>query len=523
MKNYKKICFFCLLLVFAVLFFVLSYNTFFLSDDYAMSYDMNGTPIESIGQISQAVYTFYFNWGGGILGTFNQFLFCGLFPDKICFDIVNTLMFVVFLFLCTICAVNDKSQRLLSLAIIFVFGWLLLPMQNETMFWIVGSTAYLWTTVQAIAFISIFFYFKNRNNSNLIIALLGVASFFLASSHLIAALSISGALIFYYLVFHRDELNKTIVVMSIMYGFGTAIITFAPGNFARQATLENGHFLNVYAMIRSFLDLKIFYLLLIASIAYLIYNKSAFVNFVKNNQFLLWTLGFSIFAFCIVFHPSTRAAFFTETVSLILFVKILLELCSKKVCSIFAVCLCLICCVDYCYAYKDIIKQKQNNDLFLQQLIADNGVTCFETVPNKHRMANPVRYEHWTYHALKLKYGFAMVSIKPYVYCDIQDESVFSKENKLDGCEYAYQIDERIVLRIPHTNVSFNKVECNVQYTMPKVWHRDLRSKMHLFKYERQTNYIAEKPDYTDAHYNYFIFGPVGNKQEIITFVNCSF
>lgn len=522
-EKYKSIYVVVLLTFIAYVFFILSNHTFFWVDDFTAMYDGDGAPITSLKQIFRLAIESYLTWDGSILNASIQYLFCGMLPSKIIFDAANSLFFALFVALMGYLLMgNLQNWSVAVLMLICECAWLLLPQQNETFFWVVGSTAYLWTTVQTLLYIVLFIKYKNKGSSIGALTILGICSFVLASSHIIAGVAVCGALIVYYLVLHRDLLNRTVVIMSICYGLGVAIMLFAPGNFVRQAALDaNGHSIfNVYACLRCFMVLKLFYLLVfLLIICLLIKSKRVLVkSYFNNNQFLFLVLGFSILAYCFVFRPAPRAAFFTEVLSLILILKLLNRLLSIQCQKTLAIMLCVVCCIDYGYAFQSIVSQEKQNDDFLNELVDNNGEVCLSPIQPTHRMALSVEYPTWTYYALQQIYSLDTIALHPAYYCDILNNvNILNQDNLISGNEYAYLYDQTIIMRMPDSICHHFPIEGVVSYHYPQLWHRDLREKLGLFSYNRIMNFrVMPTRIGLNEDIIYYVVGAVGHKDEII-------
>jgi len=488
----------------AIAFFVLTHNTFFLSDDYVVSIGSDKNFISSFKQIFDSIANFYVHWGGGVVCKFFQFLFCGYISNKLVFDIANTIVFCLFLVTSTKLIDNKRNLNCIALVLFSLASWFLLPQQNETLFWIVGSTAYLWTTVQSLLFLLMLDAFKDRKNNVVTLVLLGLASLFLGTSHYLSSVSISFALIVYYLIFHRKEINVNVLVMSIMYGIGTIILIVAPGNYIRQASIEASHVEHMYVAKTLLGTIKIFYILCASCIICFIADKKRTCNFFKENLLLFSILIMSVVALCFIFYSSIRTAFFPEVIALILLLKLLIPILPKYAKKAIAVVLFVALLFDWTSAYIDIVRQKENNEKFLSDLVVNGGELCYETIPNSHRMANPVRYEDWTYRALKMKFNLDDINLRPYPYCKILEGTAFSTDNVIEGYPESYQVDNWLIVRALTTDSAVVGKYCDIHYYN----ENSIGSK----KETDVCYYMFTEPYFSDSQYNYFFFRPRGNE-----------
>ena len=502
-------------LVSIILFYLFNVYTFFLSDDYAMRYGFDGTLI-SANNIFDNVFVFYKTWGGGLFGCLFQYAFCSL-NTKFFFNVFNTIIFTIFILLCSwlINDINKISWK--SLVCFLLLFWFCCPDPDETLFWIVGSTAYLWTSTMCIAYIVVYLKFKDSSFNVIYKILLFLVSVTLAISHVIPALSISGAWVVYY-VFNFKKIRGNVLPLSIGFWTGTCVIFFAPGNFVRLGTLPEPatYMTYIYQIIRSLTAYKALYLLVFALVVECFRNKSRCVNFIKSNEFLLLTLMWSVIAFSIVFRPSVRAAFFPECISTILLVKLMIERLSNTQMNVAVTILSVFFLIDYIYAFKLLKKQNELNDKFLTEIVANDGEVCFETIKSHHRMVNPIRYEEWTYFGLMDIYKLPQIKIHQLVYCEIIPIDNFcTDENLLENVnDYLYGGNSNFVLKMPDS-IASSSMDVVINYTMPHSWHRDIRNKLGLFRYER-TKEIKLNKDITSNGYGYYILPEIEGKGEIL-------
>ena len=271
------------------------------------------------------------------------------------------------------------------------------------------------------------------------------------------------------------------------------------------------------------------YALAIAISVFYIFRRSKAQEFIKDNSFLLITLGWSVLAFSFIFRPAERAAIFPETLAVILLCKMILEQVSRN----YIVLLCiagLVCfAVDYSCAISNAKKMYNLNESVIQELRDNNGEICFETVPSKHRMVNPLRFDSWTLYGLAQKNNLPSVRLLPYNSCDeeyimavCENETLHQKE----VCEYAYIHPETITdgviydytnLKIPDTAYASPTLACTIQYMVKPNIQRDIREKIGLFSYDRTFNTTLYPIFHRNGNYYYAIPRIEVNHEEIIT------
>jgi hypothetical protein len=103
------------------------------------------------------------------------------------------------------------------------------------------------------------------------------------------------------------------------FAIGSIIMLFASGNFVRVSDASAKiSFIGsmqdlIYHPVQEIVKYKALWMFLIILVCGWIKNKMAVKSWVKNNSFLLLSLGWSVIAFSVVFRPAIRALFFPET------------------------------------------------------------------------------------------------------------------------------------------------------------------------------------------------------------------
>lgn len=498
----------------AIAFFIISRCGFFVSDDYAM----NAANIREA--IDKTIY-FYKMWSGQVFSIFTEFIFCRVTDyNKIWFDIFNTIFFVITIIICSGISTNGHVRNSwFHIAIFSLAFWFLCPIPWQTLFWVVGSIAYLWTNSLCFIFLYLFVRYKDKNSPILTKTILFFASIFLSSS-LIPCVSICGAFVVYY-IFHLKELRGNNIPMIIGFTIGAIFVFFAPGNFMRAAVdtipfidklIE--FFSNPPKEIGRYFAPNILFLLWI----YLyIQHRSFAFDWVKKNAFLLIVLGWSAIAFSIVFRPEERGAFFTETMSIILLLRLIyayiqsglpaptfvskirskLKFLNKKflLSSIFIMFLC-----DSGLAIKETLIQKENNAESLKCIIEGGGLAAVDEFTPAHRMAICPSFPSWSWKGISKYYGLKRVRTYPY-YCM---EKYYTKTTKGD---IGYCIGRHcVIIRLKKTDggnkkpIVFHIKHTPLRRNFPKLLNKILNKEFS----ESVISQERESPDITYKDYDYY-------------------
>jgi len=252
---------FCIfLLCVATIIFLLTYLTPMASDDWNYVF-IFGTDqyIHNLWDVLQSQYTHYMEWNGRcVVHTLVQTVDSLL--GKNVFNVLNTVMFVVFLYAIAINVTDDKKQyyKVFSLAFILIF--LLYPGFDLGVLWLTGSFNYMWS---ATALLFFNFLIEKKNLSNKANLPLFLGGFLCGWTNEAFVVGLAGAYFIYYL-FHRKSLTTQRRFMLAGFFIGMLLLVFAPGSIHRA--LDNGPRFTLVTMFQSFMsmsNLRITFILLL--------------------------------------------------------------------------------------------------------------------------------------------------------------------------------------------------------------------------------------------------------------------
>lgn len=546
MKQYTKYIYLLVYAVALVVFFLLNRYTHIYSDDYLMGYSPSyGGRVDTF--VKALVYSknFYFSWGGSFPIALSQFVFCGIFENKLVFNIVNSFVFGIFI-LSSLFLVEGRRKSFGGICLFLLLFWFCCPAPNETLFGIVGSTAYLWTCTAAILFLVVYQRFSNDVGSVPRKLLLFVCSLLLASTHILSVASICGAFVvlFLYSLFRNksSEICWSNFVRtdcaSLVCGFfvGAVILIFAPGNFARNAVMyagfTNTHDLVVYVFnscLMTFRSYRAVYIFIIVLTFLFVNQRQVAVDFMRKNHFMLIVLAWSCIGYSFIFRAGTRTAMFPEILSVILLCKIIRDYVPKIYRRLLIVIMAVVFCFDYYFAFSNAKQMYARNEAVIQELKENNGIICFETIPNAHRMVNPLRFDTWCYYGLAMKYNLPSVQLMPYNSCDeekilnicnsdsfhrpdINEYAFVHRELIIDDVEYDY-----VNLKVPDSLLNSATIHCKIRYTVARKLQRTIREKIGLFRYDRIFDTTLVPVFYRDGYYYYAVPTIETDHGEIIT------
>ena len=264
------------------------------------------SPIESIGDIFVSQWNHYQYVNGRFLLHFIVQLFVGLLGLR-AFQVANTVMFVLLMkYLCRLCIPVQHRDRFMYYILTFLIFWFIMGMFMEVGFAYLSTIAfavnYLWS---ATLFVWVIYeYYKNKDNKANVTRVKKVVVFMLAllcgASNESFAVGLSAALFIYYCAHPKAFIGATRYLAFGLW-IGTASLVFAPANFQRFVTENDGGL--VYGLKEraqrlidgwfSFFPIIIFLILLIVA---KIKRKKLFRQIASNKKELLWVIVFS-FAF----------------------------------------------------------------------------------------------------------------------------------------------------------------------------------------------------------------------------------
>ena len=520
--------------IIVIAFFVISYCGFYFSDDLSMAY--GGAPdgfgeremeISSLLDVFKLTWWWFFHWGGRLFTVAAQYFFCGLLDNKVWFDIVNTLFFVLLIVVCGSLVRNGKREHVCDVLLFALLFWFLCPKPDETLFWVAGSTTHMWANTLAFVFLWFFMKFKDANFS--VIEKLGL--FFLSiftAAEFIPCVSICGAFVVYY-VFHIKRFKGNVIPIVVGFTIGSMIMLFAPGNFARASVGGMNNASDYFDRLCKLMNnpiweikkYKTLWIFLIVLAWGWIKDKTVIKTWMRNNAILLLSLGWSVIAFSMVFRPTNRAVFFTETLSLVLFLRLLFDnynifrirffedfmnRYNSIVWRTIVVILFFVFVLDSVSAITETKKQSKNNDILLKEVADSGGIVALDRMISSHRMAYAAHIYPYTWEPLADRFGLDSVRVYPFYCLDKYYsqappfENIFVDEIGAYESEYA-----QLIVRIENGELQDpkNHVIFTIDYTRPKKWYKSWLDKLLNYQYDRTVIVERDKPDAPFSGYCY--------------------
>ena len=163
MKTNNNSRFLCLdyiaVAIIVIAFFVISYFGYFTGDDFVMD-----SRVSSISDVFERTKNWYFTLGGRYFSVASQYLFVGmLWNNRVWFDIMNTVFFLLLLLACGRLISNSKKGNVFYVLLFALLFWFLCPFPSQTLFWAGGSITHLWANALVFAFLALFLRYKDEN------------------------------------------------------------------------------------------------------------------------------------------------------------------------------------------------------------------------------------------------------------------------------------------------------------------------------------------------------------------------
>lgn len=305
----------------ALAFYMLMVFTPLFSDDWNY-YLIFGTQqrIESLRDIFVSQYIHYFQNNGRFVPHFFVQLFDGLLGKDL-FNIVNTLVFIVFILL--LLRNNGKTKwRLLPILLALIL--LLMPGFNNEFLWMSGACNYLWVAVLILLFYRLMSRDKIDSRYSPLLFLFGIVCGWTNEALIVGFLA---GCLFYYSV-HWKELTQHRVVLFGGLIIGTLFLVFAPGSINRflaskeSVTSFKGVIHQLFSSLLAMGNLRLLPVLILTLLISAVFKKIP-KGFFSDN--LLWfvAVGTSFVFVLITGHQAPHSRFGIELFSLVLILQLL--------------------------------------------------------------------------------------------------------------------------------------------------------------------------------------------------------
>lgn len=248
--NPYNIIFGIFVLCVAAIIYLLTYFTPMASDDWNYVF-IFGTDqyIHNLWDVIQSQYMHYLEWNGrAIVHTLVQTVDALLGKDV--FNVLNTLMFVTFLYAIAINVTDDRKQYYKVFSLSFILLFLFYPGFDLGVLWLCGSFNYMWPATALLFFNYVLEKKQFSNRANLPLFICGILCGW-TNEAFVAGLA--GAYFIYYLSHHKS-LSRQRCFMLAGFFLGALFLMLAPGSLHRA--LDRGPRPGLVVMFQAFTSMN---------------------------------------------------------------------------------------------------------------------------------------------------------------------------------------------------------------------------------------------------------------------------
>jgi hypothetical protein len=284
-------------------------------------------PIRDIFDVIKSLSIYYYRDGGRIVPHVFAFSFDG-FIGKSVFNVINTIAFILFLHLINFQVSGEGNFSYINLSFSFILILFLFPGFKDCFLWMTGACNYLWSGLFVLSFILV----MQRVIKNIILfPFLLLFGTFCGCTHEGISVALFAAYIVYYII-NRKEINIGRIVLLIGFLLGLIVLVASPGSFERvvdKGITSNAFVPLLHRYVHSLLmmnNLRLFYVLIVLILLLPATKLIRTREFVKSN--LLWFLALA-FSFVLILasaNTSERSRFGIELFSLIIILKLLVNI-----------------------------------------------------------------------------------------------------------------------------------------------------------------------------------------------------
>ena len=496
-KLENKIAALFLFLVGVCFYFMMVFSPLY-ADDYLDSF-LWGTNhrLNTIGDYLHNLYLHYFLVSARVIPHF--FIECfGVFLGKSIFNILNAFTFVFFLYVLTryslLLAPNKSILFSQTLCIATSLVFLLMPGFSQVFLWVSGACNYLWTSVLLLWFLLLLEH-KETHSSGIWLFLIGLICGWTNEAFVFG---LGAGLFLHYLIF-RQELTRGRLCLLSGFFSGFLFLAFSPisiHRFADGISVEHNCLHQLVSALLAMDNLRFLPLLLI----FLLFFAGSHhlpKRFFKDNDILFFSIGFSFIFVLFTNFTSARSRFGIEFFSLILILRLLAPLITKRIKILGIICsVCLLCVMAlslyFSYRnyqeYKSCLEQIQQKDSFIIQTEEPEIPPFFERLVLRFIPSEKSEYYHGYLGDLWIEnyYGKDNLCFLPKRYLELATDKDFLSEFDLhtEFPFYSKSVDPNIVV---------NKIQFHLAPTNPLSVPLLLRPFMKKFERWNANEVIAEK------------------------------
>lgn len=312
------------LCIIGIIFYLMNRFTPLYSDDWHYCFIFGTTtPIESFGDILKSQYTHYFEMNGRFIPHFIVQFFDGIM-GKEWFNLMNAIVFLIFLHLLTKTIENKIDNKFAILSIITFLIFFIIPGFKNCFLWMSGACNYLWSAT----FLLYFNQLLNKDINKKYYPILFIYGWICGWTHEGLVIGLLVGYFLYYIIF-KNKIYTSNYFLLIGFITGSIFLIFSPASVNRAlshsaSTQEPLLIIKDYIVALFNMDnIRMFPLFII-----LLYATRKTINlkhYFKDN--IIWISGIiSLFIFVLFTkHASEHSRFGFELFALILITQLILK------------------------------------------------------------------------------------------------------------------------------------------------------------------------------------------------------
>ena len=295
----------------------------FRSDDWHYCFIYGTTEsIDSISDILKSQYIHYFEVNGRFTPHFIVQFFDGI-AGKESFNLMNAIVFLLFLHLLTITINDKKDNKFATLSIITFLIFLLIPGFKNCFLWMSGACNYLWSAT----FLLYFNHLLSKDIPKKFYPLLFIYGWICGWTHEGIVIGLLVGYFFYYIIYRHKTYTSNYFLLC---GFiiGSIFLIFSPASINRA--LDHNTATNTSLIMKDYLialsHMNNIKMLLLLIIILYIFRKTISIKQYLNDNIIWISAIISLFIFVLFTkHASEHSRFGFELFALILITQLILK------------------------------------------------------------------------------------------------------------------------------------------------------------------------------------------------------
>ncbi len=322
-----------LLVIYAIYIYILNGWLPYISDDYSYSLVYKDVEINSLCDLLYPQYLHYLYSNGRVV---IHALLEGLLilsPDKVLFDVCNTIVWLLLVWGVVKISVPQRSSDFIYWLVAVMGIRFLLPESSYLYYWAAGSFNYYWSAVMVGGFLLL--YDKAKRGRRIPVVILPFVILFSLLAGWTHESLVVGVAIALLVDVMCDRRGRARVPISMAIGFicGFVLLFVAPSNYIRVDAKSTDVVTHILKSGYILTELRLSWLLVIALLYGVIRNREKVYVTICNRRilFVAWVVNG---AFCLFIGFTERAFFFTELIAFVLlmsYLPFLLEKVKPKV------------------------------------------------------------------------------------------------------------------------------------------------------------------------------------------------